>query len=107
MDIHDFMVVEWILGTAAVIVALLVIIKFGYATYKAIHRIDEMLGVDRQGRTLSDRIERMEYQLFPNAGHSLDDRITQVAFDQKAIEGEVRLIRQLLDNHIIDSKDSV
>lgn len=98
MDVHDFMVVEWILGTAALIVALLVILRFGYTAYKAIHRIDEMLGVDRQGRTLSDRIERMEYQLFPNKGHSMDDRITQVAFDQKAIEGEVRAIRELLDH---------
>ena len=101
MDIHDFMVVEWILGTAAVIVALLVIAKFGYATYKAIHRIDEVIGVDRQGRTLSERIERMEYQLFPNGGRSLDDRVTQVAFDQKAIEGEVRAIRELLDKRNI------
>ena len=95
------MVVEWILGTAAVIVALLVIAKFGYATYKAIHRIDEMLGVDRQGRTLSERIERMEYQLFPNGGRSLDDRVAQGAFDQKAIEGEVRAIRELLDKRTI------
>ena len=92
------MVVEWILGTAAVIVALLVIAKFGYATYKAIHRIDEVIGV---GRTLSERIERMEYQLFPNGGRSLDDRVTQVAFDQKAIEGEVRAIRELLDKRNI------
>lgn len=97
MDITDFMVIEWIVGTAAVIVALLVIIKFGYATYKAIHRIDEMLGVDRQGRTLSHRIERLEYQLFPNGGRSLDDRVTQVAFDQKTIEGEVRSIRDSLN----------
>lgn len=98
MDVHDFMVVEWILGTAALIVALLVIFRFGYQAYKAIHRIDQMLGTDRKGRTLSERIERMEYQLFPNKGHSMDDRITQVAFDQKAIEGEVRAIRELLDH---------
>ena len=39
MDVHDFMVVEWILGTAALIVALLVIFKFGYATYNAIKNI--------------------------------------------------------------------
>lgn len=97
MDLHDFMVVEWIVGTAAVIVALLVIIKFGYATYKAINRIDEMLGVDRKGRTLSDRIERLEYQLFPNAGRSLDDRVNQIAFDQKAMDGEIRAIREALD----------
>ena len=97
MDVHDFMVVEWILGTAALIVALLVIFKFGYAAYKAINRMDVMLGVDRKGRTLSDRIERLEYQLFPNAGRSLDDRVSQIAFDQKTMEGEVRAIREALD----------
>ena len=97
MDVHDFMVVEWILGTAALIVGLLVIFKFGYATYKAINRMDVMLGVDRKGRTLSDRIERLEYQLFPNAGRSLDDRVNQIAFDQKTMEGEVRAIREALD----------
>ena len=97
MDVHDFMVVEWILGTAGLIVALLVIFKFGYAAYKAINRMDVMLGVDRKGRTLSDRIERLEYQLFPNAGRSLDDRVSQIAFDQKTMEGEVRAIREALD----------
>ncbi len=97
MDVHDFMVVEWIIGTAGLILALLVIFRFGYTAYKAINRIDVIVGVDRKGRTLSDRIERLEYQLFPNAGRSLDDRVSQIAFDQKTMEGELRAIREALD----------
>lgn len=97
MDVHDFMVVEWIIGTAGLILALLVIFRFGYSAYKAINRIDVIVGVDRKGRTLSDRIERLEYQLFPNAGRSLDDRVSQIAFDQKTMEGELRAIREALD----------
>jgi hypothetical protein len=96
MDITDFMVVEWLIGSAAVIVALLVVVKFGYTTYKAIHRIDQMLGVDRQGRTISDRLERVEYQLFPNGGTSLADRVNQIAFDQRAIEGEMKAVKDII-----------
>ena len=96
MSITDFMVVEWLIGTAAVVVALLVVIKFGYTTYKAIHRIDQMLGVDRQGRTISDRLERVEYQLFPNGGSSLADRVNQIAFDQRAIEGEMKAVKDII-----------
>jgi len=96
MDITDFMVVEWLIGTAAVVVALLVVIKFGYTTYKAIHRIDQMLGVDRQGRTISDRLERVEYQLFPNGGSSLADRVNQIAFNQRAIEGEMKAVKDII-----------
>jgi hypothetical protein len=96
MDVTDYMVVEWLIGSAAVIVALLVVIKFGYTTYKAIHRIDQMLGVDRQGRTISDRLERVEYQLFPNGGSSLADRVNQIAFDQRAIEGEMKAVKDII-----------
>jgi len=96
MDITDFMVVEWLIGSAATIVALLVVVKFGYTTYKAIHRIDQMLGVDRQGRTISDRLERVEYQLFPNGGTSLADRVNQIAFDQRTIEGEMKAVKDII-----------
>lgn len=96
MTIIDFMVVEWLIGVSAVVVALLVVIKFGYTTYKAIHRIDQMLGVDRQGRTISDRLERVEYQLFPNGGTSLADRVNQIAFDQRAIEGEMKAVKDII-----------
>lgn len=96
MNITDFMVVEWLIGTAAVVVALLVVIKFGYTTYKAVHRIDQMLGVDRKGRTISDRLERVEYQLFPNGGTSLADRVNQIAFDQRAIEGEMKAVKDII-----------
>ena len=96
MDITDYMVVEWLIGVSAIVVALLVVIKFGYTTYKAIHRIDQMLGVDRQVRTISDRLERVEYQLFPNGGTSLADRVNQIAFDQRAIEGQMKAVKDIV-----------
>lgn len=92
----DSMVDEWILALAALVVAVGVISKFAYATYKAIHRIDMTLGVDKRGRTISERLERVEYQLFPNGGNSLVDRVNQIAYDQRVIEGELRVVKEVL-----------
>jgi hypothetical protein len=54
------------------------------------------LGVDRKGRTISERLERVEYQLFPNGGNSLVDRVNQIAYDQRAIEGELRVVKDYM-----------
>lgn len=96
MNLSEYLVVEWLIGLAAIAVAVGVLSKFGYTTYKAIHRIDQMLGVDSQGRTISDRLDRVEYQLFPNGGSSLADRVNQIAFDQRAIEGEMKAVKEII-----------
>ena len=96
MLLPDSYIDEWVLALAAIFVALGVIAKFGYATYKAIHRIDMTLGVDKKGRTISERLERVEYQLFPNGGNSLVDRVNQIAYDQRAIEGELRVVKDYM-----------
>lgn len=92
----DSTVDEWIIGLAAVLVAVITISKFAYTAYRAIHRIDMTLGVDKKGRTISERLERVEYQLFPNGGSSLADRVNQIAYDQRTIEGEMRAVKDIL-----------
>jgi len=96
MLLPDSYLDEWILALAALVVAVGVIAKFAYAAYKAIHRIDMTLGVDKRGRTISERLERVEYQLFPNGGNSLVDRVNQIAYDQRAIEGELRVVKDYM-----------
>jgi len=96
MLLPDSYLDEWILALAALVVAVGVISKFAYAAYKAIHRIDMTLGVDKRGRTISERLERVEYQLFPNGGNSLVDRVNQIAYDQRAIEGELRVVKDYM-----------
>ncbi len=93
---------EWIIALAAVIIAVITISKFGYTAYRAIHRIDQTLGVDKKGRTISDRLERVEYQLFPNGGSSLADRVNQIAYDQRAMEGELRAVKDILGVSVED-----
>lgn len=96
MLLPDSYIDEWVLALAAVLIAIGVIWRFGYATYKAVHRIDQTLGVDARGRTISERLDRVEYQLFPNGGNSLVDRVNQIAFDQRTIEGELRVVKDYM-----------
>lgn len=87
---------EQVLTAAAIIVAVGVIIGAGYKVYKVAHRIDAALGVDKQGRTVSDRLGRVEHQLWPNGGTSLADKLNRVEATQHAQTAELRVVRDLL-----------
>lgn len=87
---------EQVLTAAAIIVAVGVIIGAGYKVYKVAHRIDAALGVDTQGRTLSDRLTRVEHQLWPNGGSSLADKLNRVEATQHQQTAELRIVRDLL-----------
>lgn len=87
---------EHLLTIAAVVVAVGVLIGAGYKVYKVAHRIDAALGVDKQGRTVSDRLSRVEHQLWPNGGTSLADKMNRVEATQHAQTAELRIVRDLL-----------
>lgn len=87
---------EPILLAAAIIVALGVIIGSIYKVYTVAHRIDAALGVDANGRTVADRLSRVEHQLWPNGGSSLPDRIGRLEDGQAATTAEIRIVRDLL-----------
>ena len=87
---------EHLLTIAAIVVAVGVIIGAGYKVYKVAHRIDAALGVDKQGRTVSDRLSRVEHQLWPNGGTSLADKLNRVEATQHSQTAELRVVRDLL-----------
>lgn len=87
---------EPLLAVAAVVVALGVLLGAGVKLYRMAHRIDAALGVDRDGRTVSERLARVEHQLWPNGGTSLADSVTRLERGQARMEGELLVIRQLL-----------
>lgn len=64
--------------------------------YRIVRRIDAALGVDKYGRTVAERLERVEYQLFPNGGASLADRVTHIATVQAEQGAELRLVHDLI-----------
>ena len=55
-------VVSLVLGTVSIVGS------FGYLIYKIARRIEQAVGVDDKGRTLSERVGRIEYQLWENGG---------------------------------------
>ena len=87
---------EWVLTVGAVTGALLIIAGAVYKVYKVAKRIDDSLGLDSQGRTVADRLSRIEHQLFPNGGSSLVDKINQIAFEQKAMKGELDAVKDII-----------
>jgi hypothetical protein len=87
---------EPVLAAAAIIVALGVIIGAIVKVYKIMHRIDAALGVDAAGRTVADRLSRVEHQLWPNGGSSLPDKIARLEDGQIAQTAEMRVIRDLV-----------
>ena len=69
------MTLDPVFTVAAVITALGVVFGALYSIYKLASRIGAAIGLDRDGRTLADRLSRVEHQLWPNGGDSLADRV--------------------------------
>jgi len=87
---------ETVLTIAAVITAMGVIVGSVIATYRIVSRISSAIGVDDKGRTLSDRLDRVEHQLWPNGGSSLADRVNEIHTDTAANTSKLDLIQDLL-----------
>ena len=85
-----------ILTTAAVITALGIIIAAVLATYRLARRIGDAIGVDINGRTLADRLDRVEHQLWENGGSSLADRVNSIERCTTETSAEMRIIKEIL-----------
>jgi hypothetical protein len=90
------MAMDPILTIAASITAIGVIIGGIVATYRLARKINDSIGLDAQGRTLSERLGRVEHQLWPNGGSSLADQVHASSDMAKETAVEVRFIKQML-----------
>jgi hypothetical protein len=95
---------EILLTVGAVVGSLLVIAGAVFKVYKVAKRIDHALGLDSQGRTVADRLGRIEHQLFPNGGSSLTDKINQIAFEQRAMKGELDAVKDIMGVWLKESR---
>jgi hypothetical protein len=86
---------ELIIATAATITALGVIIGAVVAIYRIAKRIGDVIGVDHAGRTVSDRLERVEHQLWENGGSSLADRVNNIEMHVVKVSTEIEFIKDL------------
>lgn len=87
---------ELILTIAALITATGIIIGSLIAIYKLARRIGDTIGVDKSGRTISERLERVEHQLWENGGSSLADRVNIIETHSIKTSAEVELIKDLI-----------
>ena len=87
------MAVAFVGGVAA-------ILGFIYSMYKVASRVEAAIGVDEKGRTLSDRMDRVEYQLWENGGESLADRVNEIDKHSRETAVEVRFIKEILLQHL-------
>jgi hypothetical protein len=94
---------ELILMVGAVVGAILVVFGGVVSIYRLVKRIDNSIGLDQDGRTVTDRIGRVEHQLWPNGGSSLADKVNELDRQSRETSGEVKVILNLLQ--IMVAKD--
>lgn len=87
---------EAIITFASIVGALVAIFGALYTIYKIARRLDDAVGIDEEGRTISQRLERVEHQLWENGGDSLADRVNQVAEESKQTHVEVKFMKDIL-----------
>lgn len=100
-------VTDTIILWGAVVLALTAITVGLGKVYKIAKRIDEALGVDEQGRSVSHRLQRVEYQLWPNGGGSIADKLDANIKEQKVIVGRVDSLENIV-THLVqrDTKNA-
>ena len=87
---------DLILSIAAIFSGIGVIFGGVLSIYKISKRIDSAIGLDSKGRTLAERLERVEHQLWENGGSSLADRVNVIEKHTVKTSAEVELIKNLI-----------
>jgi hypothetical protein len=72
-----------------------------YAVYKVAKRLEDAIGTDSKGRTISDRLDRVEHQLWENGGSSLADRVNKIEACSLQTATEVQFIKELIISNTI------
>lgn len=90
------MPLDIILTISAAITAIGVIVGGVVATYRVAQKINKSIGLDSKGRTLSERLDRVEHQLWENGGSSLADRVNSIESHAVKTSAELELIKNFL-----------
>jgi uncharacterized protein YoxC len=90
------MLEDSIMMIAAVITAIGIIIGALIAIYRVAKKIGDSIGVDKHGRTLAERLDRVEHQLWENGGSSLADRVNNIDKSVTSLNAEIKLITAIV-----------
>lgn len=85
-----------IFTVAAIITGITTITAALVAVYRIARRLDDAVGKDSQGRTISDRLERVEHQLWENGGSSLADRVNRIEHVSEKTHTETVMVKEIL-----------
>lgn len=86
---------DLILYASALVGALGVLFGAIYSIYRIAKRIGDALGVDEKGRTISERLDRVEHQLWENGGSSLADRVNNIEMHVLKVSTEIEIIKDI------------
>lgn len=89
------MTIELVMAITASISAFGVLAGVVVAVYRVARKINDAVGVDSQGRTLADRLDRVEHQLWENGGSSLADRVNNIEKHVVKVSTEIEFIKDL------------
>lgn len=89
------MTAELIMAVSAAISAFAVLAAAIIAIYRIAKKIGDVLGTDAHGRTISDRLDRVEHQLWENGGSSLADRVNNIEKHVVKVSTEIEFIKDL------------
>jgi hypothetical protein len=89
------MAMDLIITLGSVFASLGVIFAALYASYRLAKKIDSAIGTDGTGRTLSDRLDKVEHQLWENGGSSLADRVNNIEHHVIKVSTEIEFIKDL------------
>jgi hypothetical protein len=87
---------QTIITAASITGGIIVIFGFLITIYKIARRLDDAIGVDYQGRSISERLTRVEHQLWPNGGSSLADQVSRVHDEATETTAELKVVKELL-----------
>lgn len=88
--------VELLSAPAAFVASLLVVTGGLVSLYRLLKKLDNVIGKDEHGRTISDRMSRVEYQLWQNSGDSLRDAVDQVTERQITMDAKLDIMHEIM-----------
>ena len=90
------MPLDTIFTISAVVTAIGVIVGGIVAIYRVAQKINKSIGLDSKGRTIFERLEKVEHQLWENGGSSLADRVNSIEAHAVKTTAELGIIKEFL-----------
>jgi hypothetical protein len=92
----DLQILQVIGSFAALITAVGIIMLAVKRVYVFARRIENAIGANEDGLTISKRLQKVEHQVFPNGGGSLSDQITDLNNTVNKLIGNIETVETLV-----------